>query len=96
MLPDFGPRAGIPRVRQRQAQRQRNLQPGAVPRQHDGLRLGKCRNLVKCPQSETQNTYAQRLIGIFPCVDCVTASHPWQIVAGMGQRVVVMPGGTCQ
>ena len=54
MLPDFGPRAGIPRVGKRHPERQRDLQPGAVPRQHDGPRLGRGTNQVKRTQFDTR------------------------------------------
>ena len=53
MLPDFGPRVGIPRVGKRHSQRQRDLQPGAIPGRHDGLRLGGCQNQVKCGWADT-------------------------------------------
>ena len=58
MLPDFGPRAGIPGVGKRHPEGQRNLEPGAVPRwEHDGQRLGGCRNQVKCPRTVLRLRY---------------------------------------
>src|SRR5712692_7495196 len=57
MLPHFGPRAGIPRGGKREAQRQRDLEPGAIPRrQHGGPRLGAGPNQVKCGWADTCST----------------------------------------
>src|SRR6266566_3848126 len=54
MEPHFGPRVSIPRVDKGHAEGERDLEPGAIPRrQHDGLRLGGCRNEVKCPRRDT-------------------------------------------
>ena len=69
MLPDFGPRAGIPGVGKRHPEGQRNLEPGAVPRwEHDGQRLGGCRNQVKCPRTVLRLRYEHlRANGWKPC-----------------------------
>ena len=58
MLSHFGPCVLIPRVGKRHPEGQRNLEPGAVPRwEHDGQRLGGCRNQVKCPRTVLRLRY---------------------------------------
>src|SRR5437879_5912190 len=65
MLPYFGPGVGIPGVGKRHSEYQRDLEPWAIPLwEHDGLRLGGCRNQVKRAPFDTPCRQAH-------CLDCL-------------------------